>query len=86
MKKSVKIITHAAFWLFFPIANAFAKWAEAHNSFPGFGAELGPGFFQILHENFHSLLVPPDMGRPVTDLPNLLGISLILKKKIISLP
>lgn len=75
MKKSVKIITHAAFWLFFPLANAFAEWAEAHNSFPGFGSEPKPGFFQILHENFHSLVVPPDMGRPTTDLANLLGIS-----------
>jgi two-component system, LytTR family, sensor kinase len=74
MKKSVKIILHAAFWLFFPLANAFAKWAGAHNSFPGFGSEPKPGFFQILHESFLSLLVPPDMGRPVNDLANLLGI------------
>ena len=75
MKKSVKIISHAAFWLFFPLANALAKWADAHDSFPGFGSEPKPGFFQILHESFHSLLIPPDMGRPVTDLANLLGIS-----------
>jgi hypothetical protein len=74
MKKSVKIILHSAFWLFFPLANAFAKWADAHDSFPGFGSEPKPGFFQILHESFHSLLVPPDMGRPVTDLANLIGI------------
>jgi two-component system, LytTR family, sensor kinase len=74
MKKSVKILWHAAFWLFFPLANAFAKWADAHDSFPGFGSELKPRFFQILYESFHSLLIPPDMGRAVTDPANLLGI------------
>jgi two-component system, LytTR family, sensor kinase len=74
MKKSVKIFSHAAFWLFFPLANAFAKWADAHDSFPGFGSEPKPGFFQILHESFLSLLVRPDIGSPALNLTNLAGI------------
>ena len=50
MKKSMKIFLHAIFWLAFPLVNTFAKWADAHDSFPGFGSEPKPGFFQILHD------------------------------------
>ena len=74
MKKSVKIILHAVFWLAFPLVSTFVKWADAHDSFPGFGSEPKPGFIQILRENFLSLLTPVDMGRYYTDPVNLLGI------------
>ena len=75
MKKSVKIILHASFWLFFPLANAFAKWADAHDSFPGFDSQPKPGFFQILNDSFHALLIPPDVGKSALDFSNLLGIT-----------
>lgn len=74
MKKSAKIIIHTLFWLAFPLVSTFVKWADAHDSFPGFGSEPKPGFIQILRENFLSLLTPVDMGRYFTDPVNLLGI------------
>jgi two-component system, LytTR family, sensor kinase len=74
MKKSVRVISHVFFWILFPLVNVFSKWADARDVLPGFESLPKPGFFQILGDSFHSLLIPVDVGRPIMDISNLVGI------------
>ena len=74
MKKSVRVITHTLFWVLFPLVSAFSKWADAHDLLPGFESLPRPGFLKIVGDNFHSVFIPVDVGRPVMDSSNLFGI------------
>jgi two-component system, LytTR family, sensor kinase len=75
MKKSVKILIHFGFWIYFPFSNAFSTWSEQFglmgNMF--FGHSL-KNILQILSENIHSLFVPPDVGSEIWTISNLFGI------------
>jgi hypothetical protein len=74
MRKSLKISLHLLFWAMFPLLHAFSGWADAHDVLPGFESLPQPGFLHFLAETVRILFVPVDVGRPITDISNVMGI------------
>ena len=74
MKKSVKILIHLGFWIYFPIANAFPTWSEQFGLFSMLYSSASKNILQIITENIHSLFIPPDVGREIWTMSNLFGI------------
>ncbi len=73
MKKSVRVIMHACFWILFPLAISFYNWARQADSFPGF-SDSSKNYFQILSGNIQSLFIRPDIGSEIWSLSNVTGI------------
>jgi two-component system, LytTR family, sensor kinase len=73
MKKSVRIIVHACFWILIPLTISLYNWAGQADSFFGL-ANHSKSFLQILLENFNTLFVRPENGGNVLSLSNNLGI------------
>jgi two-component system, LytTR family, sensor kinase len=74
MKKSVKIIVHASFWILIPLIDVLSKWADAYDVLPGFESLPNLSFSKIIIEKVSLLFTPVDVGRPITDVSNLIGI------------
>jgi len=72
MKKSVKYLIHICFWIYFPFANAFSTWSEQFGLF-NFD-HTSKNILQILLEQIHSLIVPPDVGSEIWKMSNIFGI------------
>jgi len=73
MKKSVRIILHASFWVLIPLTVSFYNWAGQADSFFGM-ANHSKSFLLILIENIQSLFVRPDIGSEIVSLSNITGI------------
>jgi len=75
MKKSVKIILHASFWILIPLIDVLSKWADAYDVLPGFESLTNKlSISKIIIEKVNLLFTPIDVGRPITDISNLAGI------------
>lgn len=74
MKKSVKIILHASFWILIPLIDVLSKWADAYDVMPGFESLPNLSISKIVLQKINLLFIPVDVGRPITDVSNLFGI------------
>lgn len=72
MKKSLRIILHFGFWLFFPISKLISNWSSEFGAFR-FG-ESSISFQSVFLESFQFLIVPPDKGAYFYSGSNLIGI------------
>ena len=74
MKKSVKILIHLGFWIYFPISDAFSDWSKQFGFLSGIFKQDSKNIFQFVSKNIQSLFVPPDVGREIWDISNIFGI------------
>jgi sensor histidine kinase YesM len=74
MKKSVKIVLHSAFWLFFPLAILITNWSGEFGFFSHIFTESQKSIWSVFQESFQFLIEPPDKGADFYSGSNLIGI------------
>lgn len=74
MKKSVRIVFHLAFWLFFPISKLLSVWSGEYGIFSNIIGDSPISFWYIFFESFRFLIEPPDKGADFYSGSNLSGI------------
>jgi two-component system, LytTR family, sensor kinase len=74
MKKSVRIIFHFGFWLFFPISKLISQWSGEFGIFGHMFGESPKSFWSVFLESFQFLIDPPDKGADFYTGSNLFGI------------
>lgn len=62
MKKSVKILLHAGFWMFFPVAVIISTWSGEFGAFSNMTGEKTVSFWSVFSDSFRFLMEPADMG------------------------
>lgn len=74
MKKSVKIVLHSAFWLFFPLSILITNWSGEFGFFSHIFTESQKSIWSVFQESFQFLVEPPDKGADFYSGSNLIGI------------
>jgi hypothetical protein len=72
MKRSIKIILHAGFWLFVPVVASLLKWAEQTGSFFGL-PDTSESYPRIVLGIAKSIFIRHEQGAPLLTAANLSG-------------